>query len=313
MKATEVRRAILDDVANAFIGPEAITETLLISLIAGGHVLLEGVPGVAKTTLAKRFSDCLGCTFNRIQFTQDLLPTDVTGTHIFNMQSRQFEVQRGPVFAHIVLGDEINRAPPKAQSALLEAMQENQVTLDGTTFQLPTPFMVIATRNPIEQAGVYPLPEAQLDRFLICLEIGYPSEADEVHMLSTWRQTVTPPAVFLSPKQITELQTEAAAVHAAPAILQYIVKLVSATRDDPRVALGASPRAALGLLQASRAHALLCGRSFIIPDDVKHLACDVLSHRLLLTNESVFNGLGNRQIVEDIATQVECVGPVDEM
>ena len=192
-------------------------------------------------------------------------------------------------------------------------MQENQVTLDGTTFQLPTPFMVIATRNPIEQAGVYPLPEAQLDRFLICLEIGYPSEADEVHMLSTWRQTVTPPAVFLSPKQITELQTEAAAVHAAPAILQYIVKLVSATRDDPRVALGASPRAALGLLQASRARALLCGRSFIIPDDVKHLACDVLSHRLLLTNESVFNGLRNRQIVEDIATQVECVGPVDEM
>jgi MoxR-like ATPase len=272
---------------------------LLCALLARGHVLLEGVPGVAKTTLVKAFSRTLGCKFRRIQFTPDLLPADITGTYILDMRTNSFVLREGPIFANVVLGDEINRAPAKTQSALLEAMQEQQVTIEGETRPLGHPFLVLATQNPIEHEGTYPLPEAQVDRFLIKLTIHYPSEADEKRMLATYSRPVPEPRVVAGPEEVIRLQRLADQVHVDEEILDYVLGLTLHTRRHRRVYLGASPRAALALLHAAKAHALLKGRDFVLPDDVKNLAPVVLAHRVLLTPEAELEGTQSGTVVAE--------------
>jgi MoxR-like ATPase len=310
-RAAALRARVHEQIARVFIGPPRTVDLLLTALLAPGHVLLEGVPGVAKTTLAKAFSHTLGCELRRVQFTPDLLPADITGTYHLDMRNQQFVLRRGPVFAHIVLGDEINRAPAKTQSALLEAMQEQQVTIDGETLALPDPFLVLATQNPLEQEGVYPLPEAQVDRFLMKVEMGYPTVADELRMLATYDREPPPLETVLDPASILNLRAMAAAVHVADPVRAYLVDLSTFTREHPRVHLGASPRATLGLMRAAKAHALLHGRAFVLPDDVRHLAPSVLSHRLAMTPEAELDGLTAREVVAEALEKVPYRGPVD--
>ncbi len=290
-RAKDAADRVVAEVGKVFVGPRERIEALLVALLAPGHVLLEGVPGVAKTTLARTFARTLDCSFSRIQFTPDLLPADVTGTYVLDPNRGRFTLRKGPVFAHVVLGDEINRAPAKTQSALLEAMQEAQVTLDGETCPLPAPFLVLATENPVEQEGVYALPEAQLDRFLLKNELGYPTAGDERHLYATHRRTPAEVEAILHPEDVLRLQALADEVHADPGLLDYVLALVHATRSHARVALGASPRAGLMLVRAARARALLHGRDYVLPDDVRTLAGPVLCHRLLLTPEAEFDGL----------------------
>ncbi len=291
-------RAVLDEVSQAFIGSRVISELLLTSLLSRGHVLLEGVPGVAKTTLVKAFSSTLACAFRRIQFTPDLLPADITGTYVLNQAQGTFVLREGPVFANIILGDEINRAPAKTQSALLEAMQESQVTIEGETRGLTPPFMVLATQNPIEQEGTYPLPEAQIDRFLMKVEIGYPTARQERAILRTYSGRSPSVHRVLAPDEILRLQELAERVHIDDELLDYIVALAAFTRDHPQVQLGASPRASLQLMYAARARALMGGRGYVLPDDVKALVVPVIAHRLLLTPEAELDGVPQRRIVE---------------
>lgn len=308
-EAPPLRRRVHDALARVWIGPAETLDLLLTALLAPGHVLLEGVPGVAKTTLARAFTATLGGDFRRIQFTPDMLPADITGAYILNQRDQAFVLRRGPVFAHVVLGDEINRAPAKTQSALLEAMQEQQVTIEGETLPLPDPFLVLATQNPLEQEGVYPLPEAQVDRFLMKLEIGYPSPADERRMLETYDHPVPAVPAVLDPAAILRLRAVAASVHVAAEIKDYIVALATATRAHPRVRLGASPRAALGLMRAGKALAMWTGRDFVLPDDIRALAGHVLAHRMILTPEAELDGLTGRQIVGDVLRDVPYRGP----
>src|SRR5215207_4755484 len=279
----DVARAIVDEVGKAFIGAPSITEALLTALVARGHVLIEGNPGVAKTTLVKAFSTTLGCHFKRVQFTPDLLPSDITGTYILDMRTNQFVLREGPVFTHVLLGDEINRAPAKTQSALLEAMQEAQVTIEGETKQLGEPFIVLATQNPIEQEGTYPLPEAQVDRFLIKLRMGYPEAADEKRMLATYDKVPPPVRAVVGPDDVLRMQALSQEVYVAEELIDYILALVQHTRGHARVYLGATPRAALALMHASKAYALIRGRDYVLPDDVRSLAPLVLAHRILMT------------------------------
>ncbi len=298
-QVAELGQAVIAEVGKAFIGPPHVTEALLTALLARGHVLIEGVPGVAKTTLVKAFSQTLGCEYRRVQFTPDLLPSDITGTYVLDMRRNEFVLREGPIFTQVLLGDEINRAPAKTQSALLEAMQEQQVTVEGETRPLGQPFIVLATQNPIEQEGTYPLPEAQVDRFLIKLLMGYPSSSDEKRMLATYHRP--PPAVrqLLAAEDITRLQELAAAVHVAEEILDYVLALVQHTRSHRQVFLGASPRASLALLHASKALALLRGRDFVLPDDVKAMASQVLAHRVLMTPEAELDGLRATTVVDE--------------
>lgn len=269
-------------VSRVYVGGAKALDTLLVALLARGHVLLEGVPGVAKTTLAKAFAKSLGCDLRRIQFTPDLLPADITGTYVLDPRSGAFSLRKGPVFANIVLADEINRAPAKTQSALLEAMQENQTTIEGEQHALPSPFMVLATQNPVDLEGTYPLPEAQLDRFLVRLVLGYPEERAEVAMLKA--HNVEPPEAeaILDAQSLRRVQDITRRVHAEEEVYHYAVGLCRATRDNGRVILGASPRASLALLQAAKAHAVLHGRAYTTPDDVRSVASPVLAHRLVL-------------------------------
>ncbi|MCB9549402.1 MAG: MoxR family ATPase [Myxococcales bacterium] len=306
-----LRAELRDRIARVFIGPDRIVDHLLVALIAPGHVLLEGVPGVAKTTLAKAFSATTGCVFRRIQFTPDMLPADITGSYILNLRDQQFVLRKGPVFANVVLGDEINRAPAKTQSALLEAMQEGQVTIEGETLRLPDPFLVLATQNPLEQEGVYPLPEAQVDRFLMKLIIDYPDVAGEERMLATYDHAPAPVERVLDPEAIIALRGQAEAIHVSAEILRYIVGLARSTRDHDAVRLGASPRASLSLMRAAKAQALLDGRAFVLPDDVRHLARPVLAHRLVLTPEAELDGVTPQQVVEHALGGVRYVGPAD--
>jgi MoxR-like ATPase len=268
--------------------PEAIRLALTV-LLAEGHLLIEDVPGVGKTLLAKTLARSIDCSIRRVQFTPDLLPSDLTGVSAFNQELREFEFKPGPIFANIVIGDEINRASPKTQSALLECMEERQVTVDGSTYPLEPPFMVIATQNPVEMEGTYPLPEAQRDRFTARVSIGYPDGGAELEMLETHGSSS--PLEQLEPvahaTDIRELIRAVRAVHVAQPIKQYVISLVSATRSSPELRLGASPRASLHLLRASRAYAALDGRDFVIPDDVQALAGPVLAHRLLPTSEAM--------------------------
>ncbi|MBA3538253.1 MAG: MoxR family ATPase [Deltaproteobacteria bacterium] len=303
-RVSQLSRAITEEVGRAFIGQPAITESLLVALLARGHVLIEGYPGVAKTTLVKAFSTTLGCHFRRIQFTPDLLPSDITGTYILDMRTNTFVLREGPVFTHVLLGDEINRAPAKTQSALLEAMQEHQVTIEGETRTLAEPFIVLATQNPIEQEGTYPLPEAQVDRFLIKLKMGYPALADEKRMLATYDKPPPPVRAVIGPSEVLEMQELTQDVFVAEELLDYILGLVTFTRNHAKVYLGASPRAALALVHASKALSLLKGRDFVLPDDVRHLAPLVLGHRILLTPEAELEGTPGTAVVAEAVDKV---------
>jgi MoxR-like ATPase len=280
--------AILDEVQRAVVGKRGVLELVLLALLADGHVLLEDVPGVAKTLIARSFATATGLRFGRVQFTPDLLPSDVTGSSVFDQRTASFEFRPGPVFCNLLLGDEINRAPPKTQAALLEAMEERQVTADDGTHGLERPFLVLATQNPIEYEGTYPLPEAQLDRFLVRLRVGYPTGDDEWAMLDARARRGTD-AVALHPiidaQGLRSLQAAVEAVHVGAAVGRYMVALATATRESSEVEVGASPRGSLALLRLSRARAALEGRDFVVPDDVKAVAVPALAHRLVLRPE----------------------------
>ncbi len=303
-QAAEICRLIGAEVGRVFLGAPSITEAILTALIARGHVLVEGVPGVAKTTLVKGFANTLGCNFRRIQFTPDLLPSDITGTNILDMRNNTFVLREGPVFTNILLGDEINRAPAKTQSALLEAMAERQVTIEGETRILAEPFMVLATQNPIEQEGTYPLPEAQVDRFLIKLKLGYPSAADEKRMLETYDRAPQPAARVIGPKDVLALQALGERVFVAEELVDYILALVQFTRDHSKVYLGASPRAALALMHASKGMALSKGRDFALPDDVRYLAPLVLGHRIIVVPDAELEGTTGNAIIAEALDKV---------
>jgi MoxR-like ATPase len=293
---------IAANVERTIQGKGEVVRLALVALIAEGHLLLEDVPGVGKTMLAKSLARSMGCTWQRIQFTPDLLPTDITGVNVWNVNAGRFAFKAGPVFANICLGDEINRASPKTQSALLECMEERQVSIDGTTHRLTAPFMVIATQNPVEHEGTYPLPESQLDRFMMRLSMGYPERASELEILE--RHGSHSPLDELEPvsdaEQVRILIAKAREVHVAPSLKRYIVDLTEATRDHPDIFLGASPRASLFLLRATRSLAASRGRDYVVPDDIKDLAAPVLTHRLLLAPEAQMRGANTEELVESL-------------
>lgn len=284
------------------IGKDQVVRRLMTAMLAGGHVLIEDVPGVGKTTMAKALAKSIDLDFQRIQFTPDLLPSDILGVSIYEKEAGQFVYKKGPIFSQIVLADEINRASPKTQSSLLEAMQERQVTMDGVTYAMKEPYMVLATQNPIEYEGTFPLPEAQLDRFIMKLSIGYPEKGEEMDILGVLqgRDTLVDIQSVMTSQDILDMREKADAVHVEPALWEYIVDITRRTRASDEIILGASPRASLALYKASKAHAFLHGRSYVLPEDVRELAADVLSHRLILKPEVRYKGRSQRDIVEDI-------------
>ena len=306
-QVANLAETVIDQVEKAIVGKRRLLEQIMVTLLAGGHILLEDYPGLAKTLTANSFAIALGLDFKRIQFTPDLLPGDITGSYVYNRQQSRFELRRGPIFANIVLADEINRASPKTQSALLEAMQEYQVTLEGDTMPLPDPFIVIATQNPIEYEGTFPLPEAQLDRFMVKLGVGYPSLEQEQLILQRRRERrsdafdlkpVADAAALLQMRQAIE------GVHIEADLERYIVQLVHQTRQDRRVAVGASPRGSLALLKLARAQAALQGRDYVLPDDIKVFARPALIHRLILTPELWLRAGAADQVLSDIISEV---------
>jgi MoxR-like ATPase len=295
-----LRNRVVAELSQVVVGMESVIHEFLIALFAGGHVLLEGVPGVAKTTLSKTFARVLGTLYQRIQFTPDLLPSDVTGTYIYDRKQNEFVLRRGPLFCQVLLADEVNRAPAKTQSALLEAMQEIQVTIESTTLPLPRPFMVMATQNPIEQEGVYRLPEAQLDRFLLRVDMGYPGRAGEVAMLRLHSRPVPEVSQLFTAEQILDIQDRVQLVHGEDGLLDYIVDLAEASRVHPDLTLGASPRASLCLLRCARARALLDGRHYFTHEDVQAIAPGVLGHRLIVRPEAEVEGKRAVDVVREL-------------
>lgn len=299
--AQSIVERVLDNVRKVIVGKDDEIRLTLGALLCEGHVLIEDVPGVGKTMLARSIARSIGCTFRRLQFTPDMLPSDVTGVSIFNQKNMEFEFRPGPIMAQIVLTDEINRATPKTQSALLEAMEERQITVDGTTYPMARPFLVLATQNPIEYEGTFPLPEAQVDRFMVRIHLGYPSKAHEIDVLN--RQTDHHPIHDLqqvvSVEELLEAQQAVNAVYVDDLVKAYIVDIVNATRDHPDIYLGASPRGSLALFKTSRAWAAMEGREFVLPDDVKLLAAPALAHRLIVSPSARIKNITPRQIVED--------------
>ena len=310
MDARAIALRIVDNVEQVIIGKRDQVEMAVMTLMCGGHLLIEDVPGVGKTILARSLARSSGCSFSRIQFTPDLLPTDVTGVSIYNQKTEDFQFRRGPLFAQVILTDEINRATPKTQSALLEAMEERQVTVDGVTYGMAQPFLVMATQNPIEYEGTFPLPEAQLDRFLIRLELGYPAAHDEEAMMN--RQMYDHPLGELEevcrPEEVLALQAAVREVYVDVLIQQYIVGLMAGSRNHDSVYLGASPRGSLALQRLGQARALLDGRDFVLPDDVKALAYATLGHRIILNAQARVKGLTTAQVVEECLEQLPVPG-----
>ena len=307
MNGARTGSAVLDEIETVIVGKRGVLERVLWAVLSDGHVLIEDVPGLAKTLIAKSFAAALGLTFRRVQFTPDLLPADITGTHVFDRTTGQFLLRRGQIFTNVLLADEINRAPPKTQSALLEAMQERQATLEGETLKIEPPFLVLATQNPIEHEGTYPLPEAQVDRFLMRIDVGYPTRDQEVEILQRRRARRTDDAIVkavTTPADVRALQAEVEGVHVDPAVEGYIVDLVAATRAHHQVEIGASPRGSLALLKLSRARAALASRDFITPDDVKAVAVPALAHRLLLKPDPWIRGVRANVVVQDVLGQV---------
>ena len=305
-------RAIIDNVSRVIVGKTPVIEQTLAALIAQGHILVEDVPGVGKTMLAKSLAASLGCHFKRIQFTPDLLPSDITGISIYNQSTGQFEFRPGPVMAQVVLADEINRATPKTQSALLEAMEEWQVSVDGVTHHLDLPFIVLATQNPIEYEGTFPLPEAQLDRFLIRVSLGYPDFAEEMAVIEG-QERVHPIEMLeavATPEDVVQLQAAAREVYVDGLVREYIVSLAEASRNHEDVALGVSPRASLGMFRMARAFALVQDRDYVIPDDVQALACGVMGHRIILSPAARMRRLQPREVVDRLLESVPIPGAV---
>lgn len=297
---------IIENIQRVIIGKRETIELLLTAILCEGHALLEDVPGTGKTTLARALSATLGCSFRRIQFTPDLLPSDVTGLNWFNQKKQEFEFRPGPVMSQIVLADEINRATPRTQSALLEAMQERQVTIDGVTHPLPRPFLVLATQNPVELEGTFPLPEAQVDRFLVQVKIGYPDQGEENQMLERFRiddpmQTLK---AVVSQEELLQLQQDRKAIRVESSVRDYIVRISEATRSNLDISLGASPRATLALYQVSQAWAALQGRDYVLPDDVKKITPHVLSHRLIIAPHAQLRGRNVQELISDIVGSV---------
>ena len=300
-------KQVIAEVERAIVGKRELLEMIMSATLAGGHVLLEDFPGLGKTLIARSFATALGLDFKRIQFTPDLLPGDITGGYIFNRNKNKFELRKGPIFANIILADEINRASPKTQSALLEAMQEGQVTLEGDTMSLPEPFLVLATQNPIEYEGTFPLPEAQLDRFMLKLAVGYPDVEDEREILRRRRERRQDEAILskvTDAKQLLEMRQVVENVHVHKDLEEYIARVVHETRQDRRVAVGASPRGSLAFLKMARAHAALEGREYITPDDVKHFATPVLIHRLILQPEYWMAQKVSDEVIRDAFAKV---------
>jgi len=306
-EAGELCQRIIGQVRKVIVGKEKVLEQVMLAVLTNSHILFEDYPGLAKTLLARSFAMSMGCDFSRIQFTPDLLPADITGTYIYNVKNADFDLRRGPVFTNVLLADEINRAPPKTQAALLESMQERQITLDGKTHQLQDPFIVIATQNPIEYEGVYPLPEAQLDRFLVKLSLGYPSKVEEVEIMKR-RMARAHEEVSLEPvvdtRQILELQKKVEEIHVDDDILGYVADLVQGTRAHRQVEIGASPRGSLAIFKLSRARAVFHSRDYVIPDDVKEVVVPALIHRMIMKAESWVKGTDPKAVVDEVMKTV---------
>ena len=301
-------KTISNEVSNVVLGKEATIEMLMAGVLANGNILFEDFPGLAKTLMSNTLADALGCEFKRIQFTPDLLPADITGSYFFDPEKNKFTFRKGPIFCNILLADEINRAPPKTQAALLEAMQEKQITIEGTTHKLASPFIVLATQNPIEYEGTYPLPEAQMDRFLIKLSVGYPDEEVETGILqgrSERKQDSFKVTARGTPDTVTAMHEAIEEVYVKKEIMRYIVELVQATRRDHRVAVGSSPRGSLGLFKLSRALAVLSGRDYVVPDDVKRATVPVLGHRVILKPEARIRGVKIEEILSELLMTIE--------
>lgn len=302
----EIGKKIIENISNVIVGKEAALELLMVALLADGHVLLEDVPGVGKTLVTKSLAKSLGGSFKRIQFTPDLLPADITGFNVYDQKSGQFRFQAGPVLTNILLADEINRAIPRTQSSLLESMEERQVTIDGKTYPLPKPFLVMATQNPIELEGTFPLPEAQLDRFLLKISLGYPSKVEEMAILKRFQKD--DPFIALEPvagpEQLIQLQQLSKEIKISAPIREYITDIVAATRNTESLRFGSSPRGALGLMRAAQGMAALRGRGYVLPDDIKALTIPVLGHRIILGEEGKLSGESPEHILEEIVSRI---------
>ena len=305
--SNQVFKAIRDNIRKVIVGKDDVIEMILVALLCEGHVLIEDVPGVGKTTLIASLARSIGLDFKRVQFTPDVLPSDITGFSILNMKTGDFEYRQGMVMSNIILADEINRTSPKTQSSLLEVMEERHVTVDGTTYNVPRPFMVLATQNPIEYVGTYPLPEAQLDRFLIRISVGYPSLKDEAEILNRFmvkdpREQLSP---VCSPEDIVALQKSSQDIQCAESVREYIVQITAQTRRSEHLSLGASPRGSIFLMKAAQACAVLQGRSFVVPDDVQKMAVPVLAHRLIVRPEARLTGMTAERVVKSIVNSVD--------
>jgi len=306
-KISSISNDLIDEVSKVIVGKKSVLQKTLLGILANGNILFEDFPGLAKTLMSNCFADTLGCEFKRIQFTPDLLPADITGSSIYDRNTGKFKMRKGPIFTNILLADEVNRAPPKTQAALLEAMQEKQTTLEGETYKLQKPFIVIATQNPIEYEGTYPLPEAQMDRFLIRLEVGYPNKKEEVEILKRRKDRKTDDvdiSRIIDPETLVNMQRAVEDVYLDDDIKRYIVQIVQKTRENRDVEVGSSPRGSLALMKLSMANAALRGRDFVVPDDVKFIAKEGLSHRLVLKPGPAIKGVDPQYIIKDILQSI---------